>query len=245
MLQLLLFDLDDTLFDHQHSRRCGLLALQHAYPLLAQIPLETLIAEHERQLNASYDRVLDGVVSMQANRHERFQRMFVHCGVEMSEAEAEQAMACYRRAYEAQRRAVPGVLPLLAYLKPRVRIGVVTNGLVTVQQEKLITCKLDGLVDFFLTSEEAGVKKPDPRLFLLALAKGKASREETVMIGDSWPLDILGASQARIRSIWLNRGQTPCPDARLTTALTAFEPLERVLEALYTVDNTVASRPMS
>lgn len=67
-LQLALFDLDDTLFDHQHSRRCGLLALQHTYPLLAQIPLETLIAEHERQLTASYDRVLDGTESIQTNR---------------------------------------------------------------------------------------------------------------------------------------------------------------------------------
>lgn len=241
-LQLILFDLDDTLFDHQHSRRCGLLALQHTYPLLARVPLETLIAEHERQLNASYDRVLDGTVSMQTNRRERFQRLFIHCGVEMPEAEAEQAMECYRRTYEAQRRAVPGVTPLLAYLKPRTRIGVVTNGLVAVQQEKLITCKLDGLVDFLLTSEEAGMKKPDPRLFLLALARGKARREETVMIGDSWPLDILGASRAGIRSIWLNREQVPCPDTRLTTELMAFEPLERVLEALYTADNTVSSR---
>jgi FMN phosphatase YigB (HAD superfamily) len=51
-LQLVLFDLDDTLFDHQHSRRCGLLALQHTYLSLAQIPLKTLVAEHERQLTA-------------------------------------------------------------------------------------------------------------------------------------------------------------------------------------------------
>jgi putative hydrolase of the HAD superfamily len=238
-LQLILFDLDDTLIDHQHSRRCGLLALQHASPLLARIPLETLIAEHERQLTASYDRVLDGTVSMTANRRERFQRMFVHCGVEMPEVEAEQAMECYRRAYEAQRRAVPGVPSLLAYLKPRVRIGVVTNGLVAMQQEKLLTCKLDGLVDFLLASEEAGLKKPDPHFFLLALAKGKARREETVVIGDSWTLDILGASQAGIRSLWLNRGQAPCPDASLTTELTAFEPLERVVEALYAAGNAV------
>ena len=63
-LQLVLFDLDDTLFDHQHSRRCGLLVLQHAYPPLAQIPIEDLVAEHERQLTASYDGVLNGTVSL-------------------------------------------------------------------------------------------------------------------------------------------------------------------------------------
>jgi HAD superfamily hydrolase (TIGR01549 family) len=231
-LQLALFDLDDTLFDHQHSRRCGLLALQHTYPLLAQIPLETLIAEHERQLTASYDRVLDGTESIQTNRLERFRLMFRHCGVEISGAEAERAMHEYRRAYEAHQHAVPGVLPLLAYLKPRVRLGVVTNGLRAVQQEKLAVCQLEGFVDFLLTSEEAGVKKPDPRLFHLALDRGNAHGETAVVIGDSWALDVLGAHHAGIRSIWLNRGQEPCPDARLTTELSAFEPLENALKAL-------------
>lgn len=231
-LQLALFDLDDTLFDHQHSRRCGLLALQRTSPLLAQIPLETLIAEHERQLTTSYDRVLDGTVSIQTNRSARFRLMFQHCGVAMSGAEAEGATREYRRAYEAHQRAVPGVLPLLASLQPRMRLGVVTNGLRAVQQAKLVVCQLAGYVDFLLTSEEAGVKKPDPRLFHLALERGNARRETAVVIGDSWALDVLGAHHAGIRSLWLNRGQEPCPDARLTTKLSAFEALETVLKAL-------------
>ena len=63
-LQLVLFDLDDTLFDHQYSRRCGLLALQATYPPLASIPIETLVAEHERHLVASYDQVLKGTLSL-------------------------------------------------------------------------------------------------------------------------------------------------------------------------------------
>ena len=65
--------------------------------------------------------MLDGAVSLAANRLERFRRMFVNCGVAMSEAEAAQAMQHYRRAYEAQRRAVPGVMALLAHLHPRLR----------------------------------------------------------------------------------------------------------------------------
>jgi putative hydrolase of the HAD superfamily len=195
-LQLVLFDLDDTLFDHQYSRRQGLLALQHAYPLLAQIPLESLVAEHERQITLSYDHVLDGTASLQADRRERFRRLFRHCGMEISETEAEGAVHDYRRAYEVHRRAVPGVLPLLAYLsnlRPRVCLGVVTNGLQAVQQEKLAACQLEGLLDFLLTSEEAGVKKPDPRLFHLALERGNARAETAVVIGDSWELDVLGA----------------------------------------------------
>ena len=232
VLQLVLFDLDDTLFDHQHSRRCGFLALQQAYRPLARVSMETLVAEHERQLTASYDQVLDGTVSLAVNRLERFQRMFVNCGVAMPVAAAERAMQRYRRAYEAHRRAVPGVVALLAYLHPRLRIGVVTNGLVQTQQEKIVACKLEGFIDFLLTSEEVGVKKPDPRLFLRALEKAQTRREDAVVIGDSWTLDVLGAQQAGIRSLWLNRGHEPCPDPRLTTELFAFEPLEHTLKAL-------------
>jgi HAD superfamily hydrolase (TIGR01549 family) len=239
VLQLVLFDLDDTLFDHQHSRRCGLLALQHAYPPLACLPIVDLVAEHERQLTASYDGVLDGTVSLLANRLERFRRMFVNCGVTMNAAEVELAMQRYRRAYEEHRRAVPGVISLLTHLKPRLRIGVVTNGLVAAQQEKIVACKLEGFIDFLLTSEEAKVKKPDPRLFLLALEKAKSQREDAVVVGDSWTLDVLGAHQAGIRSIWLNRWQEPCPDTSLATELEAFEPLDHALKALYTERGTV------
>jgi HAD superfamily hydrolase (TIGR01549 family) len=158
--------------------------------------------------------------------------MFQQYGVEISGAEAEGAIHEYRCAYEAHRRAIPGVLPLLAYLRPRVCLGVVTNGLKAVQQEKLVECQLAGFVDFLLTSEEAGVKKPNPCLFHLALERGNACAETAIMIGDSWGLDVLGAHQAGIGSIWLNRGQEACPDARLTTELSAFEPLENVLNAL-------------
>jgi putative hydrolase of the HAD superfamily len=232
VLQLVLFDLDDTLFDHQHSRRCGLLALQQAYPSLAYFPIEALVAEHERQLTASYDQVLDGVVSLAANRLERFRRMFVNCGMALPVAEVKRAMHRYRQAYEAHRRAVPGVVVLLAHLHPRLRIGVVTNGLVAAQREKIVACQLADCIDFLLTSEEAQVKKPDPRLFLLALEKAQTRREAAVVVGDSWTLDILGAHQAGIRSLWLNRRQEPCPDPRLTTELCAFEPLEYTLKAL-------------
>jgi len=232
-LQLVLFDLDDTLFDHQYSRRCGLLALQATYPPLASIPIETLVAEHERQLVASYDQVLKGTLSLSTDRLERFQRMFDHCGMVLDAPEVALAMRHYRRAYEEQRRAVPGVISLLAYLKPRLRIGVVTNGLVTAQQEKIVACKLEGFIDFLLTSEEARVQKPHPYIFHLALEKGQTRPENAVVVGDAWAGDVLGAYQAGIRSIWLNRRQERCPDGSLTTELEAFEPLESVLRALY------------
>ncbi len=230
--RLVLFDLDDTLFDHQYSRRHGLLALQHAYPLLARIDIEELMTEHERQLTQNYDRVLNGSMSEYASRVERFRRLCAHFGMPLDASAAEPVVHVYRRAYEAHRRSVPGAAPLLTDLKRRVRIGVVTNGLVAMQQEKIRVCHLQHVIDFLLTSEEAGCTKPDRRIFALALAQGQSHPAETVFVGDSWRTDVLGAQQAGIRSVWFNRLHMPCPDARLTAELQAFEPLALALEAL-------------
>jgi hypothetical protein len=104
-LQLVLFDLDDTLFDHQQSRRCGLLTLQRLYPSLALIPIDDLIAEHERQIRESFDRVLDGAVFLRDNRLERFRRLCTHFGIEMSSSAVESAHRSYREAYEEHRQA--------------------------------------------------------------------------------------------------------------------------------------------
>ena len=230
--QLVLFDLDDTLFDHQNSRRCGLVALQKEYPPLANITLSELVAEHQYQIAASYNSALDGTTSLRQNRIERFRNLFVNCGIEIDSLEAERAVQRYRKVYETHRRAVPGVAALLQYLKDRTHIGVVTNGLTSTQKEKLQACDLDRFVDFLLTSEEAGIKKSDKRIFLQALDMARINREHAVFIGDSWALDIVGAHGVGIQSIWLNREQEKCPDAGLTNELTSFEPLERTLKAL-------------
>jgi HAD superfamily hydrolase (TIGR01549 family) len=233
--KLVLFDLDDTLFDHQYSRRCGLIALQQTNPILSQVSLKSLTNAHERQLIDSYSHVLNGNMSLQANRLQRFQRMFKSLGLEISKAETKRALYIFRQAYEANRRAVRGVPSLMTYLKSRARIGVITNGLRTAQEGKLFCCQLTNFVDFLLTSEETGVKKPDPHFFNIALERGHTHSVDAIVIGDSWELDVLGSHCAGIRSIWLNRNEEPCPDSRLTTELTSFEPLENILKALATL----------
>jgi FMN phosphatase YigB (HAD superfamily) len=75
----------------------------------------------------------------------------------------------------------------------------VTNGLTATQQEKIKACNLEMCVDFLLTSEEAGMKKPDMRIFSRALDIAKTRRENTVVIGDSWTSDVLGAHRAGIK----------------------------------------------
>ena len=230
--RLFLFDLDDTLFDSEHSHRIGLTGLQDTYRQLASIPLDDLYAEYERQLKATYDSVLEGRASLLDSRIERFRRLFLQFGVALQPAALAEVVKLYRDGYERSRRPVPGSVALLSCLKLRGRIGVLSNGLVQTQLEKVAVCGMERLVDFVLTSEEVGAKKPDKPIFLAALAKVGAAPQQAVFIGDSWGSDIVGAFGAGIRAVWFNRRQQVCPDQSIATELRAYEPLETAVRAI-------------
>jgi FMN phosphatase YigB (HAD superfamily) len=73
--EAVLFDLDDTLFDHKFSRLKGLAALQEKFPQLKAISLEELEKEHEKLLSADYGRVLDGKISIIDGATQRIKKL--------------------------------------------------------------------------------------------------------------------------------------------------------------------------
>ena len=54
------------------------------------------------------------------------------------------------------------------------------------------------------TSEEVGVKKPNPKVFLTALQKANSKAADCIMIGDSLEADILGAKNIGMQTIFYN-----------------------------------------
>lgn len=65
-----------------------------------------------------------------------------------------------------------------------------------------------GWSDRFATvtfSQEAGVEKPDRRIFDLALSRARCDSGDAIHIGDSWQADYIGGTRAGLRAVWLNR----------------------------------------
>jgi len=87
----------------------------------------------------------------------------------------------------------PNAIEILDYLKPKYHLYLITNGFVEVQTTKLEVSGLDKYFEEVVTSEEAGYKKPDRRIFDYALEKSGAKIELSLMIGDDPEVDILGA----------------------------------------------------
>lgn len=97
----------------------------------------------------------------------------------------------------------PGTIDLLLKLQDQYNMHIITNGFEDVQFIKMEQSKLDGYFQTIITSEEAGVKKPDQGIFDYALRKAGASAKESLMIGDDVEADILGAANAGIDQVWV------------------------------------------
>ncbi|NOS86619.1 MAG: HAD family hydrolase [Ignavibacteria bacterium] len=213
MINTVVFDFDDTLFDHRHSSREGLRSVWKRYSCFHDMTLEELEVEHTKLLEKiHFSQVLFGKMSIKESRAERFKFLFLDHGIEVDYHTAENAAEIYRMAYQKHRRISEGAEEILKLFKKNYKLAIVTNNLISEQEEKLDFLGLTKYIDLMVTSEEARVPKPDPQIFNLLLTKLNAKPVETVMIGDSWEHDIMGAHNAGMKCIWLNHHKIPCPD---------------------------------
>ena len=101
------------------------------------------------------------------------------------------------------------VLPCLERLRTDgYRLGIIAN-----QPSQVRTAlERDGLVSFFEVwgvSEDLGLQKPDPELFLHALRTAGVEPSRAVMVGDRLDYDVRPARQAGMRTVWVLRGEAP------------------------------------
>jgi putative hydrolase of the HAD superfamily len=105
-----------------------------------------------------------------------------------------------------------GALHILDYLTEKYQLHIITNGFEEVQYKKL---KNSGIFHYFstiTTSEEVGLKKPNPIVFMKALEKARTSPNYSVMIGDSFEADILGAKNIGMETIFFNYRNEKIPN---------------------------------
>jgi putative hydrolase of the HAD superfamily len=226
-----LFDLDDTLYPYDVCHAAGFdAAVAHLSNLYAWDPATTRRAYLDGRSEV-HER-LHG----QAASHSRLLYVQGLLGAKGKSSDLKAALDFeteYWSEYFGSMKLFPGVTATLVRLREAgIQTGIVTDLTARVQFEKLVALGLSDLVDCVVTSEEAGVEKPDSALFRLALAKLEI-RDPTAcwMVGDSVDRDIAGAQ--RLGMCTLHKvlpGGTGSEQATCT-----FDSFERLLSFLQTL----------
>lgn len=97
-----------------------------------------------------------------------------------------------------------GTLELLRYLQPKYQLHIITNGFEEAQMKKMNASAITSFFKTITNADVAGVKKPNPIIFDYALKIANAQSKESIMIGDNFEADILGALNVGYDAIFFN-----------------------------------------
>lgn len=195
------FDLDETLYAFKAAHEPALRAMAaDAAPVLG-LSEDAFVEEVAATLRAQIERVGRASPCFHS-RCIRFARMLEARGLPLRHA----LEFADRYWGELLARVVPapGAADLLRACRARgLRVGLGTDMTAFEQFRKMKALGLLDLVDFIATSEEAGAEKPEPAFFALVAEKAGCAPGDILFAGDSLRKDVLGASSAGMRAVWV------------------------------------------
>lgn len=216
-LEIVLFDLDDTLHDDTYAYHSA--AEEVAREVAAEHGIDALAlkAAYIAQAEGFWQRLSadDLQVKLASIRASLWQSALESVGAggdpELALRSAERYNA-YRSKYYTL---FPGALDLLRALRERgLKLGMVTNGLSETHREKIAVLRISEFFDAIFLADEVGMIKPDPLLFAHACRALGGAPSHSAMVGDRYDRDIRGALEAGLYTIWLNvRGEDLPPGA--------------------------------
>ena len=200
----ILIDLDMTLFDFDAGNRIAVGRLLDEVGYRAPDRFEA----YEAVNLACWAALERGEMTQGELRYIRFRRFFAQRGID---ADPDVAADRFVALLGEQALLLPHAEEVARRIAAEKPLVLLTNGISAVQRARLARSPLKDVAADMIVSEEAGVAKPHPGLFNLALKKHGWSRREALMIGDSATSDIAGANAAGIDACWLNPAGKPLP----------------------------------
>ncbi len=95
-------------------------------------------------------------------------------------------------------------MDVLKYLQEKYALHLITNGFAEVQWIKIEHSGLKPFFEHIIISEEVNTQKPAKEIFEIAMERAKTTAAESVMIGDNYNTDIVGARNAGMDQIFFN-----------------------------------------
>ena len=218
MIKVIFFDLDETLYDYGSVRKT---ANQRVAKLVEELGLTSsdVFIQTLRQITKDFYEKYQGLPIL-FDRKIRFREIFKVLNIDVREEIIIKLAEEYWNFVYQHIKPYPDVVPVLEFLRNQgYKLGIISDGLIDVQLNRIKALKLEKYFDTFTFSEEVGKNKPALEIFQLALKKANCSPSEAMMVGDNVKTDIAGANKVGMTSVWIRRGifKDLKPDNQLET----------------------------
>ena len=199
----LFFDLDNTLWNFEMNSRKAMEEAFYFYHIQNQVNFELffeIYSTHNTELWKSYRNNKIGKKELIKKRFENtFSNLNIH------DVDPVKMNDHYLKVMPKQRELNSGVIEVLDYLrKKNYLLFIITNGFREVQNEKLISSGLSQYFTKVFISEDVKIPKPGQGIFEYAIKSANAKKSKSIMIGDDFEVDVLGALNFGMDAIHYN-----------------------------------------
>jgi len=225
----LFFDLDHTLWDFDSNSREALYDLYHSLSL-AEAGVDDFDLFHKLYLGHNerlWDRYRKGHMKVDELRWKRMAVTLLEFK-NGDESLARKMGIAFLEILPTKSKLFPDTIEVLNYLtEKKYKLHLITNGFEKTQHHKLKTSGIDNFFSEVITSEGSHSLKPHPEIFEYALLKTGAMKIESIMIGDTPDVDILGAQEAGIDQVYVNHTGNAEP-VKATYTVYSLKELEKI-----------------
>lgn len=223
---MMFFDIDQTLINHQKAQDTAALLFLQQFSSSLPYSLEEFCKCWQTVMEKHFATFMRGEITFVEHRRRRIRELFQAAESYLSDDEVDRRFAIYLQTYEDNWILFDDVLPCLNALS-NCRLGIISNGNTEQQTKKLCQTGIAERFDIIVVSEEVGVCKPKPGIFLSACCRAGIEARQCNYVGDSLQNDALAAEAAGMRGIWLNRQELSYPQI----AVPVIKSLEELLKA--------------
>ncbi len=212
-IQHVFFDLDHTLWDF--DKNSGLAFAKMFQKNNIEVDLTAFLTTYS-PINFKYWKwYREDRVTKEQLRYGRFKKTFDALNISVTDDIINRLSDDYIRFLPDNNHLFEGTIEILEYLSQQYTLHIITNGFEEVQNTKLLRSNLTNFFSVVMTSEAAGVKKPHHKIFDMAFEAAGASPHNSVMIGDTYEADIIGAESVGMQTICYNYHNLELPKEQI------------------------------